>query len=227
MTTFCASGATAWATSRSIVVSPRGSAGWPPTRVGVNFGSLYSGREAVQVGLVVAVEREDHDGLALAGESGRGELAHVVGVQQRARLQPLVRHVQRQHRRPRRVMRDVAQDPAEFGHLGPQFARAPTAAAGTRRTADPAGRGSRAPQPRMRSRPFRLRPRRRPSCGRAAIAPKGLGPAPSRPTAPAESSRARRRSAGCHRGARARDRLRRRATAQTARRSWPARCAPA
>ena len=41
MTTFCASGAMAWATSRSIVVSPRGSAGWPPTRVGVNFGSLY------------------------------------------------------------------------------------------------------------------------------------------------------------------------------------------
>ncbi len=75
------------------------------------------GGEGVEVGLVEAVEREEDDRGALAGVAVGGQLVDVVGGQQRRGRQPPVRHVQREDRRPRRVVRRVAQDPAELGDL--------------------------------------------------------------------------------------------------------------
>ena len=103
------------------MVSPRGSAGWPPTTVGVNFGSLYRVAKLSRSAWSKPSNAKITMVWPLPVKPVRGELAHVVGVAQRAGLQPLIRHVQRQHRRLRRVMRGVAQDPAEFDNLRPHL----------------------------------------------------------------------------------------------------------
>ena len=101
---------------------------------------------------------------------------------------------------PRRVMRYVAQDPAQLGDLGTQRIRGSTAAAATRRRPARAVRGSRAPRRRTRWRPSPRRPRRRPrsSPGSPPHRQARVG-RPTRTPRRGGSSRAARQSAACRR----------------------------
>ncbi len=179
-TTFCASGAIG---VRDLEIHRRLAARFARLSADHGRGELRQsvrGGERVEVGLVEAVEREEHDRGALAGEAAGGQLVDVVGGAAARRASAPC--PARPAAGSTAATCDAACSPGSGRVRRPRRAaiRGSTAAAATRRTPARAGRGSRAPRRRMPSPPSRRRPRRRPSCRPVASAPPARCRRPSR-----------------------------------------------
>ena len=149
--------------------------------------------EVVEVLLVVATERVEHDGLSLAGKTGCRKGTRVVGRQQGVRRQPRPRNVERNRRRARLPVRGVPEDASEVADRVADRLRDLGLLRRTRRTPALARRGSRAPTRRTPWRGRVAHPRRWPSPHSAAIARRGLYSPPTATAARVGPCRAARR----------------------------------